>query len=85
MVGSDTGTAMIKIKNNTIVLAVDGASLMISREGVTISGPHFACNTGGGNLGTIGPLAPVAPVNSIIYGVTGNTGAPASHWVVSPA
>jgi hypothetical protein len=85
MVGGNDGTAMLKIKSGTIALVAGGASLMVDKDGVTINGSRFNCNTGGGNLGTIGPVAPMTVANSIIYGPMGQTGAAAPNWVVSPA
>lgn len=85
LVGGQSESAMIKVKKDRIALSAGGSCIMIDSDGITINGSYFACNTGGGNLGTIGPLTPIKTVNSVLYGPMGQTGAPATNWVVSPA
>jgi len=79
------GDTTIEIKPGAIVLSVDGgASLRIDKEGVHVYGDQFAANTTKGSLGLVGGLPPVAPANSVIYGPSGQTGAPSATWTIAP-
>lgn len=79
------GDATVEIKPGSITLGIEGGgTLRIDAEGVHVSGTRFAANTTFGNLGVIGGLPPVAPANSVVFGPSGQTGAPSATWTVAP-
>lgn len=84
MIGGANGTAMAVIKSGKIAFTAGGSALTIDESGITLTGKHFACNTGGGNLGHVAGALPT-PANTLLWGVAGPAGAPAPKWVVSPA
>lgn len=86
MVGGVAGSSLYAQTWDEIKMTAGGSTFALNQFGVSVSGNWFSCNTAGGNLGMTAPgVAPVPPANSILYGVTGTTGAPAAFWTVSSA
>lgn len=81
----EVGDAVLQIKNGEIKLGIaGGGSITIDKQGVHVDGPRFAANTTTGNLGLVANLPPVAPANSVVYGPSGQAGAPSATWTVAP-
>lgn len=78
------GSTLITQDKDSITLSAGGTTLTVDSSGVTIFGAHFACNTGGGNLGVLGVIAPPPGVCSVIIGPAGIVGVPSSRWTMAP-
>lgn len=81
----EVGDALVQIKAGEIKLGIaGGGSITIDKQGVRIEGTRFAANTTTGNLGLVANLPPMAPANSVVYGPSGQAGAPSASWTVAP-
>ena len=85
-IGGAQGTTLFRMKSGRIEMAVDqGGSIVVDKNGVSINGNWFNCNTGGGNLGTIAGVPPLPGANSLVAGPAGQIAVAAPNWTVSPA
>ncbi len=76
------GPSFIRITKDSIQMTAGGSVLEIDAAGVGVFGAHFACNTGGGNLGTLGPLPP-PPTMAICSGAVGMSAIGSSKFTVA--
>ncbi len=89
-IDGSTGTRRIVNSGNVIELTNDscrilaGGCVIEMKDGtITFFATHFACNTGGGNLGVVGAIAPIPGLMSVLAGPTGMAGAPSTKWTVA--
>jgi hypothetical protein len=75
--------AFLKMTKDAIQIGVAGTVLELNADNFAVFAAHFACNTGGGNLGTVGPLPPPPVTNSVIIGASGMAGIASLKWTMS--
>jgi hypothetical protein len=75
--------AFFKMTKDMIQIGVAGTVLELNEANFGVFAKHFACNTGGGNLGTVGAIPPPLPTNAVIIGASGMTGIASIKWTAS--
>lgn len=76
------GQAIINMSKDTITMTAGGTTVEIGPDGFFVNGNHCGLNTNGGNLGATGMIPPITGPQSLIFGVSGVSGAPSTKWTI---